>query len=124
MKLYSVFLLKHKIAITLLTSLSGLDFQVNEIVVDKPCKPLDILGEKIKHEIMEGEEVKEEEVRELVGDHLRFVGMIMEKGYEGAYRMWSRTFDKYKNMAESGEVKVKKTKHLSVSDEEKEMRAM
>jgi len=40
--------------------------------------------------------VKEEEVRELVGDHLRFVGMIMEKGYEGAYRKWSRVFDKCK----------------------------
>ena len=74
MKLYLVFLLKHKIAITLLTSLSGLDFQVNEIVVDKPCKPLDILGEKIKREIMDGEEVKEEEVRrELVGNKLQYL---------------------------------------------------
>jgi len=82
----------------LLTSLSGLEFQVNEIVVDKPCKPLDILGEKIKREILEGEVVKEEEVENLVGDHVRFVEMIMEKGYERAYRMWSRVFDKYKNI--------------------------
>ncbi|MHC1623015.1 MAG: hypothetical protein ACXQTR_00295 [Candidatus Methanospirareceae archaeon] len=81
----------------LLTSLSGLGFQVNEIVVDMPCKPLDILAEKIKHEIMEGEVVKAEEVVVLVEDHVRFVEMIMEKGYEGAYRKWSRVFDKCKN---------------------------
>ena len=43
-----------------------------------------------------GEVVKEEEVKCLVGDHLRFVEMLIEKGYEGAYRMWSRVFDKYK----------------------------
>jgi hypothetical protein len=60
--------------------------------VDKPCKPLDILAEKIKREIMEGEVVKEGEVVGLVGDHWRFVEMIIEKGYEGAYRMWSRVF--------------------------------
>ncbi len=72
----------------LLTSLSGLDFRVKEIVVDKPCKPLDILAEKIKREIMTGEVVNAEEVKGLVGDHLRFVEMIMEKGYEEAYRMW------------------------------------
>jgi hypothetical protein len=82
----------------LLTSLSGLDFRVKEIVVDKPCKPLDILAEKIKREILVGEVVKEEEVVGLVRDHVRFVEMIMEKGYEGAYRMWSRVFDVYKNI--------------------------
>ncbi len=83
----------------LLTALSGFNFRVKEIVVDKPCKLLDILAEKIKREIMEGEVVKEEEVRELVGDHLRLVEMIMEKGYEEAYRMWQRVFDKYKNLS-------------------------
>ena len=82
----------------LLTSLSGLDFQIKEIVVDKPCKPLDILGEKIKREILEGEIVKEEEVVRLVHAHVRFVEMIMEKGYEGAYRKWSRVFDNCKNI--------------------------
>ncbi|MHC1610741.1 MAG: hypothetical protein ACXQTW_03930 [Candidatus Methanospirareceae archaeon] len=82
----------------LLTSLSGLGFHVKEIVVDKPCKPLDILGEKIKREILEGETVKEEEVVRLVHAHLRFVGMVMEKGYEEAYGEWSKVFDEYKNI--------------------------
>ena len=74
--------------------LSGLDFRVKEIVVDKPWKPLDILAEKIKREILASEVVKEEEVEGLGSDHARFVEMIMEKGYAGAYRMWSRVFDK------------------------------
>jgi hypothetical protein len=58
---------------------------------------LGILGEKIKREILAGEIVKEEEVVGLVGDHLRFVEMVIEKGYEGAYKIWSRFFDKCKN---------------------------
>ncbi|RJS77637.1 hypothetical protein CW713_10050, partial [Methanophagales archaeon] len=53
---------------------------------------------KIKREILEGEIVKEEEVVRLVHAHVRFVGMVMEKGYEEAYRKWSRVFDKYKNI--------------------------
>ncbi|MCW3141509.1 MAG: hypothetical protein N2V72_04920 [Methanophagales archaeon] len=73
----------------LLSSLSGLGFRVKEIVVDKPCKPLDILGEKIKCEILGGDVVTEDEVIGLVRDHVRFVEMIIEKGYERAYWMWS-----------------------------------
>jgi hypothetical protein len=55
--------------------------------------------EKIKREILEGEVVKEEEIVGLVGEHLRFVEMIMEKGYEETHRMCSRGFNnKYKSI--------------------------
>ena len=73
----------------LLTALSRSGFQVNEIIVDEPCKPLDILSEKIKREILCGEYVEEEEVRALVEEHLKFVEMIIEMGYEAAYKSWS-----------------------------------
>ena len=56
------------------------------------------ISEKIKREILAGEVVKEEEVAGLIGDHVRFVDLIMEKGYEGAYRMCSRVFDECKNI--------------------------
>jgi len=66
-----------------------LGFHVKEIIVDEPCKPLDILGARIKREILYGEYVDEEEVRALVEEHLNFVDMIIELGYEAAYKSWS-----------------------------------
>ncbi len=73
----------------LLASLSCLGFKVKEVIVDEPCKPLDILSERIKREILYGEYVEDEEVRALVEEHLNFVEMIIERGYEAAYKSWS-----------------------------------
>ena len=76
----------------LVTSLSGSGFRVEEIVVDPPCKPLDLFATKIKMEMLKGEVVREEEVERLVEDHLRFVDLILERGYDEAYKTWSRIF--------------------------------
>ncbi len=72
-----------------LTSLSGHGFRVREIVVDMPCKPLDILSARLKREILGEEIVSDEEVEHLVREHIRFVDMIMVLGYDRAYKRWS-----------------------------------
>ncbi len=72
-----------------LNSLSGHGFHVKEIVVDKPCKPLDILSAKLKREMFGDEIVRDEEVEHLVREHIRFVDMSIELGYDRAYWQWS-----------------------------------
>ncbi|MHC1635017.1 MAG: hypothetical protein ACXQTS_00090 [Candidatus Methanospirareceae archaeon] len=69
--------------------LSELDFRIKKIILDKFYKPLDILYEKIRAEVLYGKKVKEEEVKRLVKEHLNFVDMIIERGYEEAYRLWN-----------------------------------
>ena len=58
-------------------------------MVDTPCKPLDILGAKLKSEILGEAEISDEEVEHLVKEHVRFVDMIIEWGYDRAYRLWA-----------------------------------
>ncbi len=73
----------------LMNSLSDLRFEVEEMILDRPCKPLDILGHKIKREILYGEVVSDEEIKSFIESHLRFVDMIIEMGYEEAYKTWA-----------------------------------
>jgi len=75
-----------------LNSLSSQGFHIKNIVVDTPCKPLDILGAKLKREILGEAEISDDEVEHLVKEHVRFVDMIIERGYDRAYRLWTRLF--------------------------------
>lgn len=74
----------------LVSSLAGSGFHVTELVLDQPCKPLDMLAEKLKRELLLGECVPDEEVERLVKEHVRFVDLILELGYDEAYKTWSR----------------------------------
>ena len=75
-----------------LNTLSKQSFHIKNIVVDTPCKPLDILGAKLKREILGEVEISDEEVEHLVKEHVRFVDMIIEQGYDQAYRIWAGLF--------------------------------
>lgn len=68
--------------------LSELGFDTEVRTVDPPCRPLDLLLGRVREEMLGGREVGEEEVRELVGEHLRFVDLVVERGYERAYELW------------------------------------
>lgn len=58
--------------------------------VDPPRRPLDLLLGRVREEMLGGRKLGEEEVRELVSEHLRFVDLVVEKGYERAYEAWKR----------------------------------
>ncbi len=70
--------------------LSELGFETEVRTVDPPCRPLDLLLGRVREEMMGGRRLGEEEVRELVREHLRFVDLVVERGYERAYEAWKR----------------------------------
>jgi len=74
----------------LMSKLSELGFRVEEVVVDSPCRPLDILREKVEREVLYNEPLEDEEVIRLVKEHVRFVDMVVKSGYEEACRIWAR----------------------------------
>lgn len=72
----------------LISLLSERGFEMEVETVDPPCRPLDLLLSKVKEEVLGGREVGEEEVEGLVREHLRFVDLVVERGYERAYELW------------------------------------
>jgi len=72
----------------LISLLEGMGFEVEVEVVDPPCRPLDLLMSRVREEVLGGRKVGEEEVEELVREHLSFVGLVVERGYERAYELW------------------------------------
>lgn len=70
--------------------LSEWGFETEVRTVDPPCRPLDLLLGRVREEMFGGRKLEEEEVRELVREHLRFVDLVLEKGYERAYELWKR----------------------------------
>jgi hypothetical protein len=62
--------------------------EIERIELDKPCKPLDILREKIRREIIFGEEISNEDIKRLIQDHLVFTDLIIKEGFEEACRSW------------------------------------
>ena len=74
----------------LMSRLSELGFRVEEVVVDSPCRPLDILREKVERELLYNEPLEDGEVIRLVKEHVRFVDMVIKSGYEEACKAWQR----------------------------------
>ncbi len=61
---------------------------VSWIEVDRSYSPLDVLRGKVRRWILHGEEVSEDEVKDLVHRHLEFTEMVLMSGLEEAYRRW------------------------------------
>ncbi len=72
--------------------LADLGYTVESIVLDKPCQPLDLLGLKLREELLGGRKVPDAEVRSLVADHVKFSNLVVEKDYEEAYNIWKRNY--------------------------------
>jgi hypothetical protein len=72
----------------LVSLLSERGFEMEVETVDPPCRPLDLLLSRVREEMLGGREVGEEEVKGLVREHLRFVDLVVERGYERAYELW------------------------------------
>jgi len=72
----------------LVSLLSERGFEMEVETVDPPCRPLDLLLSRVREERLGGREVGEEEVGGLVREHLRFVDLVVERGYERAYELW------------------------------------
>lgn len=67
-------------------------FDVEEVVLDRSRKPLDILRRRIRDEIMHGVKVTPDEVTALVRDHVKFTDLILTKEFEYAYEIWSESY--------------------------------
>jgi len=72
----------------LISLLSERGFEMEVETVDPPCRPLDLLLSRVREEVLGGREVGEGEVEGLVREHLRFVDLVVERGYERAYELW------------------------------------
>ncbi|MDI6654673.1 MAG: hypothetical protein QME59_02150 [Candidatus Hydrothermarchaeota archaeon] len=70
-------------------ALAKLGYKVERVELEKSRKPLDILREKLRREILFGEKVPEESVERLVMEHLKFVELIIGEDFEEAYREWA-----------------------------------
>jgi hypothetical protein len=68
----------------------GLD--ARSVEIDRSYLPLDILREEIKEEILGGEKVSDETMKRFIDYHLRFTDIIIENGFEDAYRIWKEYY--------------------------------
>jgi len=64
--------------------------KVEEIVVDVTCKPMDIFWQKVKEEELYGKKFSQEEAKKLIEQHVEFVGLILEKDFDEAYKIWKQ----------------------------------
>jgi hypothetical protein len=71
--------------------LRKLGYGVRRVMLDEPCRPIDVLREKIKEEVLHGFKVPDELVVKLVEQHLRFTELVVERDYEEAYDIWIRS---------------------------------
>lgn len=72
--------------------LDAAGFHVEEVELDRSCKPLDILRSKLSQELLQGVKVSVEEVAALVHDHVRFVDLLLGREYEYAYEVWEESY--------------------------------
>jgi hypothetical protein len=68
--------------------LEKMGHKVDLITLDTSIAPLDKLRAEIKRKLKCGEEVSRELVEKLIAMHLKFIDLILEKGYEEAYQLW------------------------------------
>jgi hypothetical protein len=68
----------------------GLD--ARSVEIDRSYLPLDILRKEIKEEILGGEKVSDETMKRFIDYHLRFTDIIIENGFEDAYRIWKEYY--------------------------------
>jgi hypothetical protein len=68
--------------------LENCGYEVSEVVIDKSLRPLDLLCDMIREEILDGYIVPDDKMEQLIKDHVRFSNLIVEKNYEEAYKIW------------------------------------
>jgi len=63
-------------------------FEVSVISIESSRKPLDVLAARLRREILYGERVPDDVVRRLVGEHIRFIDLVLKEDFERAYERW------------------------------------
>ncbi len=83
----------------LIDQLEGFGLKVKNLMIEPSLKPLDILADELRREVLLGEQIPDERVRELVSQHLDFVDLILKsKSFEDAYYKWKNTFKWERNL--------------------------
>ncbi|RZN66656.1 MAG: hypothetical protein EF807_08255 [Candidatus Methanolliviera hydrocarbonicum] len=62
------------------------------VEIDRSYLPLDILREEIKEEILGGVNVSDKMMKRFIDYQLRFTDIIIENGFEDAYRIWKKKY--------------------------------
>ncbi|MEM2934442.1 MAG: hypothetical protein QXL78_05900 [Methanocellales archaeon] len=70
------------------SSLEKMGHEVKVIKLDVSAAPLDKLRAEVKRKMKTGDEVSRELAEKLIAMHLKFTDLILEKGYEEAYKHW------------------------------------
>lgn len=61
---------------------------VEEVVIERSCRPTEPLWEMVRASLLYGKPFDEEQARKVISEYAEFLGLVVEKGFEEAYALW------------------------------------